>query len=345
MKVTVQTKSGVFEIDSEAGENLLYAGLRQGLALPYECATGTCGTCRARLMDGDVRPGWDEAPGLSHVKQEKDELLMCQATAVGPCTLRVPAVVETNSGKMPDHRRGRLYDCAQLTHDVLRFSLALDRPVSFDPGQFMVLEKAGVPGGRAYSMTNHAPQTDRLDFVVKRKPQGGFSDWLFDGRPEGAELSVFGPLGRATFHPEEGRNILCIAGGSGIAGMMAMLQHGVSSRHFDKHRGSVFFGVRTAEDIFFAEELSDFVTRYPDSLSVTLALSDEEPDAALRDRYPALDFGGGFVHAVASERMAGKYDNMIGYVAGPPPMVDGALRVLVLEARLPGPDIRYDKFS
>jgi toluene monooxygenase electron transfer component len=36
---------------------------------------------------------------------------------------------------------------------------------------------------------------------------------------------------------------------------------------------------------------------------------------------------------------------MTAYVAGPPPMVDGALRMLVLEARLDGTDIKYDKFG
>ncbi len=43
--------------------------------------------------------------------------------------------------------------------------------------------------------------------------------------------------------------------------------------------------------------------------------------------------------------MAGKYDNVVAFVAGPPPMVDGALRMLIMEARLPAKDIRYDKFG
>jgi toluene monooxygenase electron transfer component len=43
--------------------------------------------------------------------------------------------------------------------------------------------------------------------------------------------------------------------------------------------------------------------------------------------------------------MSGRYDNMVGFVAGPPIMVDGALRVLIREARLPPQFVRYDKFS
>ena len=76
-----------------------------------------------------------------------------------------------------------------------------------------------------------------------------------------------------------------------------------------------------------------------------MALSDSEPAAALKDAHEQIQFASGFVHTVASASMAGRYENPIAYVAGPPPMVDGALRMLVLEARLPGTDIRYDKFG
>ena len=72
MKIKVQTKSGELEFDCDEGEILLYAGLRHGIELPYECATGTCGTCRARVRDGDIELQWDDAPGLSYINQEKN---------------------------------------------------------------------------------------------------------------------------------------------------------------------------------------------------------------------------------------------------------------------------------
>ena len=62
-------------------------------------------------------------------------------------------------------------------------------------------------------------------------------------------------------------------------------------------------------------------------------------------RYPGVVFGRGFVHEVAGAAMKGRYANVRAYAAGPPPMVDGVLRVLVREARLHPTDIRYDKFS
>lgn len=347
MKVRVQTKGGAFEFDCEPGEPLLYAGLRRGLTLPYECATGTCGTCRARVHEGEAQMLWDKAPGLSYVKREKNEILMCQAAAADNCTLRIPAVVTEDSSPIPapHHRTGKITQARALTHDVMEFQVAIDTPMSFDAGQFVVLETAALTGGRAYSMVNFAAATNTLIFVVKRKPGGMFSDWLFKTDINGQSLKVFGPLGRATFHPEEGKNLLCIAGGSGIAGMMSVTARAAREGYFDDHRGHVFFGVRTGDDVFYLDELSSLAARFPDTLEVTVALSDSEPAADLRTAHPRIHFATGFVHMAASARMAGRYENLVAYVAGPPPMVDGALRMLILEARLPGTDIRYDKFG
>ena len=347
MRIKVQTKSGEFEYDCKQGETLLYAGLRQGLTLPYECATGTCGTCRARVKDGEIRHQWADAPGLSYVNQEKNELLMCRSTASGDCALRVPAEVSDGMGArtVPGYRKGEIKNFRKLTHDVVGFDVAIDAPMAFDAGQFVVLDTEEVTGGRAYSMVNYAASDDILNFVVKRKLEGKFSDWLFESNVDGHDVDVFGPLGKATFHPEEKKNLLCMAGGSGIAGMMSIIARGCEDSHFADHRGHVYFGVRTAQDVFFMDELSSFVDAYPEALEVTVALSDEEVSGELESRYPMISFKTGFVHTVTSEQMAGKYDNILAYVAGPPPMVDGALRMLVLEARLPGTDIRYDKFG
>jgi toluene monooxygenase electron transfer component len=107
----------------------------------------------------------------------------------------------------------------------------------------------------------------------------------------------------------------------------------------------VYFGVRTAADGFFLDELEAFRAQCPARLSVTVALSDEDVPDALPARYPGFAFARGFVHAVAGERMKERFAGVRAYVAGPPPMVDASLRLLLREARLPPADIRYDKFS
>jgi toluene monooxygenase electron transfer component len=154
---------------------------------------------------------------------------------------------------------------------------------------------------------------------------------------EGARLAVFGPLGKATFDPALGKNLLCIAGGSGIAGMMSILARADAADYFSRHTGWVFFGVRTMKDAFFLDQLSK------SKAQVTVALSEE--DVPQKNAWPNLRFEKGLVHEVAKRAMAGKYQNVRAYVAGPPPAVDAAIRVLLLDARLTTDNIRYDKFS
>ena len=66
-------------------------------------------------------------------------------------------------------------------------------------------------------MVNFGQSARRLSFVVKKKPGGAVSEWLFGDRVEGTRLGLFAPLGHATFQPGLPKHVLCIAGGSGIA--------------------------------------------------------------------------------------------------------------------------------
>jgi toluene monooxygenase electron transfer component len=168
---------------------------------------------------------------------------------------------------------------------------------------------------------------------------------VFSGKAPGARLALFGPLGKATYHPDLARNLLCIAGGSGIAGMMSILSRACAARHFERHEGHVFFGVRTMKDTFYLDALSAFRNAFPQALAITVALSDEDVPASAGEEFPSLAFTRGLVHEVAKREMAGKYQNVRAYLAGPPPAVDAAIRVLLLEAKLTTDNIRYDKFS
>ena len=346
LKITVRTRTSSHEIECAPHERILYAALRAGIGVPYECATGSCGTCKARARPGTVEDVWPRAPGHAYLKRERGEFLMCQGVALGDCEILVPSRIDADAGGAvrPRHTPGTLCDVRSLTHDVDAFRVRLERPIAFDAGQFVVLAAPGLAGYRAYSMVNHAAETDRLDFVIKRMPQGGFSGWIGPERA-GSALDVFGPLGKATWRPEEDKDLLCIAGGSGVAGMMSILSHAVSSGHFERRSGDVFFGVRTRDDAFFTDELARLVESAAGRLTVTVAFSDE-PAAGSDPRMPrCIETAQGLVHLVAGERMAGKWNGPTAFVAGPPPMVDAALRMLVMEARLPASDIRYDKFT
>ena len=351
MTVTLRTRDGERrDFPCEPGENILHAGLHRGIALAYQCATGTCGSCKARLVAGRAESRWLDAPGARHCR-EPDELLTCQSVAHGDCTLEVRRIRPAEAGTpRPVHLSGRLRAPRRLTADVVTFEVDLDRPLNFHAGQFALLGVPGIAGARAYTMVDFQRAARRLSFVVKRKPGGAVSEWLFgQPAPDGAPLALFAPLGHAVFHGGVKKHLLCLAGGTGIAGMVAMLRSGIAADNFSGRSAHVFFGVRTARDVFFLDELSALRAGNRDRLTMTVALSDEDVPDWLAAAHPGLGFARGLVHEVAGARMRDRFGDLRAdlraYVAGPAPMVQASVRLLLRQGQLPAADIRYDAFS
>ncbi|MCP5406840.1 MAG: phenylacetate-CoA oxygenase/reductase subunit PaaK [Chromatiaceae bacterium] len=65
-----------FEL-ATVGENILDAGLHNGLELPYACKAGVCSTCKAKLVKGRV--DMDITHGLEPEEVEQGYILTCQA--------------------------------------------------------------------------------------------------------------------------------------------------------------------------------------------------------------------------------------------------------------------------
>src|SRR5262249_46782151 len=107
------------------------------------------------------------------------------------------------------------------------------------------------------------------------KQGGGFSERLFARGKDEVQVEAFGPLGKAVFRPEEAKNIVCIAGGSGPAGGINFLWNGAQSGHFHNYTGGGFFGVTTLYDAVYVETLARYVTASNGKLHVTSALSHE----------------------------------------------------------------------
>lgn len=345
MKIQLNARNRAHHFEAAADDKVLHAGLAQSIGLPYECGSGTCGTCRARLVSGKIVDGWADAPGRKYLKSS-DEFLMCQCAAASDLSVEVTGFVEVFDPAIcvPTRTKGRISAMRSLTHDVVEIDIALDAPMDFDAGQFVLVQAPGIPGSRGWSMVNHARSASALRFVVKRKVGGGISEWLFEQPRVGAELDLFGPMGSATFYPDIAKNIVCIAGGSGIAGMMAILARAEVDEYFSRHDGDVFFGVRSMKDAFYLDALSAHRERCGDRLRITVVLSEQSADASEQAAHPLLQFDTGFVHEAAGRHMQGRFQGVRAYLAGPPPAVDASVRLLLM-SRVSGDNIRYDKYS
>ncbi len=328
-----------------AGHRILYAGLAAGLGLPHECGTGTCGSCKMTLLSGAVSPLWPKAPG-ARVCRAGNELLTCQTAALGPVELATRAPVRVG---VPACRTvlGKLLKRRLLTDTVASFSVALDQPMTYLPGQFVTLAGLGAVGPRAYSMTRHAPLDPQLEFLISRNPRGGFTPRLFDHWGAGQPVEVFGPLGRSTLRPDDDRPFLAIAGGSGIAGLLGIIDHALRTGYFGRHPSRLFFGLRDAASGYLLSELTERAERAQGGLRVTVAFSDGDVPDGLAARHPGLTLTSGLVHEVARTEIAanGPVSNRIYFVAGPPAMVNAAIGMLVVEQKVSPTEIRYDRFG
>jgi toluene monooxygenase electron transfer component len=346
MQITLKAKNRNWTFAANGGESILQAALRAGLHAPYECATGTCGTCRVQLLSGEVSDPWPEARGRG---EDANARLMCQCTPLSDCTVEAKGYVYRTDdvSQVATRIEGTVARLAILTPDVIEFTVTPAVPLPYLAGQFVTLEHADVTGPRGYSMTSCTPDGSSLSFVVKRLPGGGWSEWLFSKGEAlvGEQIKIVGPFGRATFSPDLGMNIACIAGGSGVAGMRAIIERGVEDGYFMQFRGNLFFGVRTPRDAFWLKELDELSEKGGSKLVITIAYSDAAVDATQVRDFPNLTFAEGFVSEVAATGLRGRFNNLRAYLAGPPPAVDAAQRMLLVEGKMSPANIRYDKFS
>ena len=150
----------------------------------------------------------------------------------------------------------------------------------FRAGQYLSLKlKIGESAvTRPYSISSSPKDalSGVVSVTVRSNPDGFAADYMLGGFKEGDEVLSSGPQGN--FYYEELRdpkNIVALAGGSGITPFLSMAQAiADGTEDFDL---TIIFGSRTKEQILFKEEL-DWITQKCDKVHVVHVLSDEEAE-------------------------------------------------------------------
>ena len=327
--VTIRLEPSGDSFTCGPGETILRAGLSAGLAMPYECASGSCSSCKGRLIEGKVEHLWPDATGLSERDRRKgDRILCCQALPQGDCTVqvRLGEVEGAREEPGPAAFTATVETLERPIPSVIAFSCRPAQPVPFLPGQYVLLQ---VPGGerRAFSMANTEAET--LAFIVKEKPGGHASRYLFEGLAIGDTVSLEGPYGRAYLRTPPEREIVCVAGGSGLAPMLSVARAAVADP--DTPAVRLFFGVNSADELFLADEMAALAAEH-DRLSLTLAVRDGAPGAS-----------SGLVGDVALAAME-DLDECDFYMAGPPGLIDALLRPVMRCGKVRPERIFFDRF-
>ncbi|MDB5764179.1 MAG: oxidoreductase [Herminiimonas sp.] len=335
-KITVADSERQFECAPD--DTIMRAALRAGVGVPYECNVGSCGTCKIELVSGEVVSNWPEAPALTERDRGRKRILGCQSRPTGDCTVKARLSDQyLGSGCRPQQFKATLTACRDVTHDIREFRFRLDVPVHFLPGQYALLYFPDVNGPRAYSMSNISQDDGSWHFQIKRVPGGSGTGTLFDKIRTGDTLMMDGPYGLAYLRTDSPRDIVCIAGGSGLAPVMSIARGVAADPSMASRKLHFFYGGRGPRDICgedMLRELPGFGERFFFHSIISMPELDTERQWAGRI---------GFVHDMALEVLGKTLPEHEIYFAGPPAMAQAVQRMLMQE-KVPGGQVHYDAF-
>jgi toluene monooxygenase electron transfer component len=314
-------------------DTILRAALRAGLGLPYGCNVGACGSCRFVLLDGEVRHDEENLPGLSARDRDSGRWLGCRAHAIGDVKIKVPQRDAFKSKFLPARIVGTFIGTEDITHDIREFRFRLERPVPFQAGQFALIENPQGGETRAYSMANVSDTGQEWHFAIRHVPGGSMTRYLFGAMQPGDHVNLDGPYGLAYLREDAPRDILCLAGGSGLGPMISIARAAAESESLKDRTVHFVYGGRSARDICgenILRRLPGFGTRIHYHCSV----SDPSPDWTGR---------AGFVHEIAGEIFSEQLRNFEIYFAGPPAMADAVMKMTVTN-KVPLAQLHFDRF-
>ena len=329
--VTLQASGKRFDVAD--GENILDAARQAGLALPYSCLSGVCGSCKATLVSGDCHYPNNPPSALNPAEVARHQVLLCQA--VPRSDLVIAAREVASVADIPRRVLALKLTAAQrLAPDVMRLTLMPPhaRSLAYLAGQYLDVL---LPGGRrrAFSIAN-APHTGpQIELHIRHVAGGDFTHRVFTQIKPGDILRIEGPLG--TFVPREHseRPMLFVAGGTGFAPVKALIEHFL---HLGTLRPmQLYWGARAPEELYL-RALPEHWAATTQAMKFVAVISDSE-------RIGTTGLRAGFVHEAVLE----DHPDLSGfdvYMSGPPALIDAGRRAFV-DSGLPEDRLYYDSFD
>lgn len=299
-------------LEIQDGQTILDAALAAGIPFPHGCKSGRCGSCKSRLIEGEVELLKHSRFALTDEEKADGLILPCRAL---PQTDAAVAWLGSDDAadQAPRRLNGVVTLLDDLTHDIklVRITAEDGAPLLFTAGQYAQVGFDGVPV-RSYSMAN-AHGDDSLEFHIRRVPGGATSEHVHNALKTGDKITLELPLGSSSLRLHHSGPILCIAGGSGLAPVKSIVETALA--HGMKQPIHVYFGVRAERDLYLVEHFQALAKRHP-NLTFAPVLSEAQ----------SAQYRSGFVTQAVAEDLP-DLDGWKAYVAGPPLMVDAAMEM------------------
>lgn len=303
-------------ISAQVGDNLLQRLVDSEIPVSYSCRAGRCGTCRCKVISGQVQESGREAKVTN--PHEMPYVLACMATVTDNCEIEIP---EPDEVVIHPARilRAEVVAKESLTHDVRHLVLKPNRGWSFSPGQYANLQFT--PDHiRPYSMAGLCDE-ELIDFHIRLVPGGRVTSYIENDLKVGDRVRVSGPLGTAYLRQKHEGPIICVAGGTGLAPVLSIMR-GISSLRME-NQVHVYFGVRTEEDVYGLAWLEELQAQNPNMhINVVVQLGSTKSVNS-----SSLSYRQGLVTDAVVEDWA-DLKGWRGYLCGSPPMVEAATLLL-----------------
>jgi len=213
----------------EGTETILEGSVRAGLTLAYGCSSGNCGTCKARVVSGEVWRTRDHDYVLSEREKQMGYILTCSNTAVTDVVLEAAEAVSVDD-LPPQEIRASVRKVQRIGEEISELHVQTPRTQTL---RFMAGQRAMLTlehGSTKELPIASCPCNGRdLHFFVRRRDGEAFSDAVFGGRVHHGQLvTVEGPKGRFVLAEESPDPAVFVAFGDGIAPIKSLIEHAVS---------------------------------------------------------------------------------------------------------------------
>ncbi len=256
-RVTIAEIGRSFDVEDD--ETMLIAALRANIHIPHDCKSGTCATCRFKLLEGAV--AYREDP-MALLPEEREEgyALACQAWPESDIVASVevlPALLAE-----PQRLTATVERLEPLGNDVMHLVLRLPEGADpgFRPGQYVNIVM-GDGSVRSFSMAS-PPNGGAIDFHIRRISGGTFTESQLGGLQPGQNLPVELPHGSFFLREADFRPLLMVATGTGLAPIKSILE----SLHDDPDCPPVtlYWGMRREQDLYLHDEIQSWAGRLCD---------------------------------------------------------------------------------
>jgi len=335
-QVTLKASGKQFTVNHD--ETLLDAALRQGINLPYGCKNGACGSCKGKIVEGQVSHGKHSEGALSKAEETAGSILFCCAQPQSDLLIEAREVQGAGDiaiRKIPC--RVNVIERPSGDVAILKLQLPAAERFQFLAGQYLeFLLKDGQR--RAYSIANAPDQEGPLELHLRHLPGGLFTDFVFGvSTPALKEKDILrfeGPLGSFFLREDSKKPIIFVAAGTGFAPIKSIIEQ-MRAKKIQRPI-HLYWGGRRPDDLYlddlckaWEKEMADF--KYIPVISDALAEDDWQGRT-------------GFVHQAAMADHPNMKDFQV-YACGAPIMVSAARDDFSSKCHLPEEEFFADSFT